>query len=144
MFSSTDTELEFALVTMRSGRPSPLTSAAATETGKFPVPKVCWAAKLGIVRARGRQVDEHPDRVLTIAGKDDVRPAITVHVRRSHRVGRFAGGKETRAAKLAAVAPGAVVFNSTDTVLSKMSATTRSGRPSPFTSAVVTEIGWRQ
>ena len=28
--------------------PSPLTSATVTESGRLPVAKVCWAAKLGV------------------------------------------------------------------------------------------------
>ena len=45
------------------------------------------------------------------------------------------------AAKEGVVAPGAVVFSSTDTVFELSFATTRSGLPSPFTSAAVTESG---
>src|SRR5260370_445201 len=44
-------------------------------------------------------------------------------------------------AKEGVVAPGAVVFNSTDTVLSVALATTRSGLPSPLTSATATATG---
>src|SRR4051794_35171044 len=72
---------------MRSGRPSPFTSAAATENGLVPAPKLVGPAKVGVV------------------------------------------------------APGAVVFSSTDTVPEPVLATRRSGRPSPFTSATATEIG---
>ena len=39
------------------------------------------------------------------------------------------------------MAPGAVVFNSTDTVFELMFATIRSGLPSPFKSAAVAERG---
>ena len=67
--------------------PSPFKSAAVTETGKLPVARVCWAAKAGVV------------------------------------------------------APGAVVFSSTDTVLATRFATIRSGLPSPFKSADATECG---
>ena len=45
------------------------------------------------------------------------------------------------AAKEGVVAPGAVVFSSTDTVFEPSFATIRSGLPSPFTSAAVTERG---
>ena len=72
---------------MRSGLPSPLTSATATESGSTPVAKVCWAAKEAVV------------------------------------------------------APGAVVFSSTLTLLLPALATTRSGLPSPLTSATATETG---
>ena len=67
--------------------PSPFTSAAFTECGPEPVAKVCWAANEGVV------------------------------------------------------APGAVVFSSTDTVFDPKFATIRSGLPSPFNSAAVTERG---
>ena len=45
------------------------------------------------------------------------------------------------AAKLGVVAPGAVVFKSTDTVLESVFATTMSGLPSPLRSAIDTEAG---
>ena len=51
MLSSTETELSFKFATIRSGLPSPLTSAAVTELGKFPVAKVLWPAKLGVAAA---------------------------------------------------------------------------------------------
>src|SRR5262249_21246473 len=87
VFSSTDTVALRLLATRRSGRPSPLTSPTATELGLLPVAKVCWGAKDGVV------------------------------------------------------APGAVVFSSTDTVALKVLATRRSGRPSPLTSPTATELG---
>ena len=46
VFISTDTVLG-PLATARSGRPSPLRSATATEMGSLPTAKVCWAAKAG-------------------------------------------------------------------------------------------------
>src|SRR6185295_12772710 len=87
VFSSTDTLPEVWLATSRSGRPSPFTSAAATETGLLPAAKLVGPLKVG------------------------------------------------------GLAPGAVVFNSTDTLAELKLATSRSGRPSPFTSATATEIG---
>src|SRR5262245_27018383 len=44
-------------------------------------------------------------------------------------------------AKDGVVAPGAVVFSSTDTVALRLLATRRSGRPSPLTSPTATELG---
>jgi hypothetical protein len=44
-------------------------------------------------------------------------------------------------AKLGIVAPGTVVFSSTDTALGPPRPTTRSRRPSPFTSAADTDTG---
>src|SRR5947209_826167 len=88
VFSSTDTLRSFWLATSRSGRPSPFTSATATEIGPLPTPKLVGPAKVGVV------------------------------------------------------APGAVVFSSTDTLLPALKlATSRSGLPSPFTSAAATEDG---
>src|SRR5262245_3157797 len=52
--------------------------------------------------------------------------------------GRVAVAKVVGAAKLGAAAPGAVVFSSTDTVLSTLLVTARSGLPSPLTSAAAT------
>jgi hypothetical protein len=48
VLSSTDTVLPSLFATIRSGLPSPLTSAAVTESGPVPVVKVCWAAKLSV------------------------------------------------------------------------------------------------
>src|ERR1022692_3360619 len=45
VFSSTDTVSSPLLTTTRSGLPSPLTSAIATETGDNPVAAVLWVAK---------------------------------------------------------------------------------------------------
>ena len=52
---------------MRSGLPSPLMSAAATETGSLPVAKVCWAAKVGVV-APAAVVFSSTDTVLSKLG----------------------------------------------------------------------------
>src|SRR5262249_42613229 len=45
VFKSTDTVLSSRLATTRSGLPSPLTSASATDLGLLPVAKVTWEAK---------------------------------------------------------------------------------------------------
>ncbi len=49
VLSSTETVSSPSFATIRSGLPSPLTSAAVTENGTVPVAKVCWVAKLGVV-----------------------------------------------------------------------------------------------
>ena len=49
VLSSTDTVPESSFATIRSGLPSPLMSAAVTESGSLPVAKVCWVAKVGVV-----------------------------------------------------------------------------------------------
>src|SRR5262249_60314424 len=63
VFSSTDAVLEPKLARRRSGRPSPLTSAAATEYGLRPVAKVCWVAKEAAV-APGAVVFSSTDTVV--------------------------------------------------------------------------------
>ena len=104
---------------MRSGRPSPFRSAAVTESGTLPVAKVCWAAKEGVV-APGAVVFSSTDTVFdAVVGDDEVGLAVAVHVRRPPRsAGSLPVAKVCWAAKEAVVAPGAVVFSSTDTVLS--------------------------
>src|SRR6476661_4351756 len=62
-FSSTDTVVELELATSRSGRPSPFTSAAATEPGALPAPKLVAAAKLGTA-APGAVVFSSTDTVV--------------------------------------------------------------------------------
>jgi len=49
VLSSTDTVLLFWFAAIRSGLPSPLTSATVTENGEASVAKLCWVAKLGVV-----------------------------------------------------------------------------------------------
>ncbi len=62
--SSTDTVLSLSFATIRSGWPSPLRSAAVTETGKVPVLNFCWVAKLGVV-APGAVVLSSTESVLS-------------------------------------------------------------------------------
>ena len=87
-----------SLATMRSGRPSPFTSATTTESGALPVAKVCWAAKLGVV-APGAVVFSSTDTVLRIGtvGDDEVggRPSPFRSDTR-HRSGIAAGGEGLR------------------------------------------------
>lgn len=86
MLSSTDNVLSLSFATIRSGSPSPLTSATVTEAGLLPAAKVCGVPKL------------------------------------------------------IALEPGAVVLSMTETVPDGFwFAAIRSGRPSPLTSAIVTE-----
>ena len=79
--------------------------------------KVCWAAKLGVA-APGAVVFSSTDTVLRVSVRDEqVGLAVAVQVRRRHRDGTLPVAKVCWAAKLGLVAPGAVVFSSTDTVL---------------------------
>src|SRR5437879_675927 len=48
VLSSTDTVLAIGFMTIRSGLPSPLTSAAVTKPGTLPMSEGCWVAKLGV------------------------------------------------------------------------------------------------
>src|SRR5271168_4657778 len=66
VLSSTDTVLPLSFATIRSGLPSPLISAAVTETGPLPVAKVCWVAKLGVL-APGAVVLSSTDTVLPLS-----------------------------------------------------------------------------
>ena len=121
--------------------PSPLTSAAVTETGSLPVAKVCWVAKLGVV-APGAVVLSSTDTVLS-ARFATIRsglpsPLMSAAVTES---GSLPVAKVCWVAKVGVVAPGAVVLSSTDTVLPPKFATIRSGLPSPLISAAVTENG---
>ena len=141
VFSSTDTVAELWLATIRSGRPSPLTSATAAERGKPPVANVCWEAKLGVPLI-GASVFSTTDTVL------EPRFAVAMSGRPSpftspttRELGPLPVAKVCCAAKLGVVAPAAVVFSSTDTELELPLATARSRRPSPFTSFNTIEVG---
>ena len=86
------------LATTRSGLPSPLTSAVATELGRCPVAKVCWVAKGTRVAPRRRRVQQHRHRVAVVVGDDEVGLAVAVDVRHRH------GGRESPPAKVCWVA----------------------------------------
>src|SRR5262249_5815134 len=139
--SNTDTLRELLLTTSKSGRPSPLTSAAATDWGRLPVAKVCWGSKLGGV-APGRVVFANTDTVPegSVGASRSGRPSPLASAATTE-TGRLPVAKVCWSAKLGAVAPATVVFSSTDTVAELWLATSRSSRPSPLTSAAVTEAG---
>ena len=146
VFNSTDTVLELALATIRSGRPSPFTSSSATDTGPLPVAKVCWGAKLGVV-APAVVVFKNTDTVLELALATirSVRPSPFTSPSATE-VGALPVAKVCWAAKLGATTIGVSVFSSTETVvpcvvLVPKSATARSGRPSPLKSPSATEMG---
>ena len=142
VFSSTDTVSSVEFATIRSGLPSPLTSAAVTECGSLPVAKVCWAAKQGVVAPGRRRVQQHRHRAAAAIRDDQVGLAVAVDVGRRHRApDRCRWRKSAGRRRRGWWRPGAVVFSSTDTVLSFEFATIRSGLPSPLTSAAVTEDG---
>src|SRR5271166_3871509 len=141
VFSSTDTVPEYKLATMRSGRPSPFKSATATERGSTPVAKVCWAAVLGVVAPAAvvfSSTDTVSEPKLATMRSDLPSPFKSATATDS---GALPVEEVGWAAKLGVVAPAAVVFSSTDTVLEPKLATMRSGLPSPVTSATATESG---
>ncbi len=141
VLSSTETVLSPSFATIRSGLPSPLTSAAVTEAAAPPTAKVCWVAKLGVV-APGAVVlsstETVSSRAFATIRSGMPSPLTSAAVT---ECGPLPAAKVCWVAKLAVVAPGAVVLSSTESVPSNSFATIRSGLPSPLTSATVTEIG---
>ena len=116
VFSSTDTVLRPTFATIRSGLPSPLMSATATERGWMPVAKVVWAAKEAVV-APAPSCSAAPTPCRRVVVRDDqVGLAIAVDVRRRHEYGMLPVAKVCWGAKEGVATPGAVVFSSTDTV----------------------------
>src|SRR5262249_17805346 len=125
LFSSTDTVLEAALATAKSGRPPPLRSPSATERGSMPVAKVCWPAKPGVVDPAAvgfGSTDTGLEEWLATGGWG--RPSRLMSPTATEN-GALPVAKACWAAKLGVVAPAAVVFSSTDTVLEAALATAR-------------------
>jgi hypothetical protein len=129
------------LATIRSGLPSRFTSLALTETGSTPVAKVCWVAKLGVA-APGAVVLSSTETVLLLKFAT-IRSGLPSPLMSEAvtEAGSRPVVKVCWVAKLGVAAPGAVVLSSTDTVSPLKFVTTRSGLPSPLTSAVITEYG---
>src|SRR5262249_39714727 len=133
VFSSTDTESAWGtldkagswLTTTRSGRPSPLTSPSATDLELVPMAKSWWEAK-DRDESPGAVVFSSTDTVWSSTLKEIrsggpsplTSPSATELTICSPVQGVAPVAKSWRGAKVGAVAPGAVVFNSTDTVLS--------------------------
>ncbi len=116
VFSSTPTFLSEELATRRSGLPSPLTSPNAAEKGLLPVAKVCWAAK-----------EDVADPGAVVFSSTPTVPSPSLATRRSGLPSPLTSPTATETgfppvakvcwgAKEGAVAPGAVVFSSTDTL----------------------------
>ena len=91
VLSSTDTVLEnvptLKLATIKSGLPSPLTSAAFTEDGSWPPAlNACWVAKLACGATPERVcVEQHRHRVDVVIRDDQIRQAVSIHIGRRHR-----------------------------------------------------------
>ena len=137
--SSTET-FPASLAVIKSGLPSPLTSAVVTEYGALPAPKVCWVAKLGVA-APGTVVLNNTEIVLSFL-LATIRSGLPSPLRSAvvTQSGRSPVAKVCWVAKLGVAAPGVVVLSSTETVLLPAAlAAIRSGLPSPFTSAAVTD-----
>src|SRR5262249_53585107 len=114
-------------------------SPNAGNAGRVGVAKSWWAAKEAVV-APGAVVFNSTDSVAEPGTSRSgwpsplTSPTATAKIPAAVVVATLCG-----AAKAGAVAPGAVVFNSTDTLLVKRLATTRSDWPSPLTSPNATE-----
>jgi hypothetical protein len=141
VLSSTETVESKKFVTIKSGLPSPVRSAAVTEVGLLPVAKVFWVAKLGVA-APGAVVLSSTETV-SLSSFATIRSGMPSPVRSVAvtEVGLLPVAKAFWVAKLRVAAPGAVVLSSTETVSLSSFATIRSGTPSPLRSAAVTEIG---
>ena len=121
--------------------PSPLTSTAVTEIGWLPVAKVCWVAKEAVV-APGAVVFSSTDTVFEKSFAT-IRSGLPSPFRSADvtEAGSLPVAKVCWAANDGVMAPGTVVFSSTDTVFPLSFATIRSGLPSPLRSAAVGEAG---
>ena len=128
------------LAPARSGLPSPLRSPTATDTGPVPVVKSCLAGKSWRGRP-GAVVFNSTDTVLELVRHGQVGLAVAVEVPHRHGVRGRARGEGLAGRKGWRGRPGAVVFNSTDTVSESEFATARSGLPSPLRSPTATEYG---
>ena len=144
VFSSTDTvcvvfvgDDEVGLAVAVHVRRSPRKSGS-----NCPWRRSAGLAKVGVLATRRRRVQQHRHRVRRRSSR---RSGRACHRRSrpppSRRPGPLPVAKVCWAAKVGVVAPGAVVFSSTDTVFESQFATIRSGLPSPFKSAVVTDWG---
>ncbi len=140
VFNSTETLLELTLALARSGRPSPLKSPTATEYGCCPCQRPAggqsWRGRPG----RGR-IQQHRDGVGTTVGAGQVGLAIAIEIAHRHSKRPAARAKGLLGGKRGAAAPGAVVFNSTETVLELTLALARSSLPSPLKSPTATDRG---
>src|SRR5579885_3532517 len=141
VFSSTDSVFEFWFATIKSGLPSPFTSALVTELGALPAAKVCCPLKVAldapgaVVLTSTETLPLLASATITSGRPSPLRSAALTEL------GALPVANVCCAAKLGVAAPGAVVLSSTDTVLSRRFATIRSGLPSPLTSAAATERG---
>src|SRR5262249_27970035 len=130
--------------TARSALPSPFKSAIATEIGLPAQAKSTWVANDGVA-ARGAVVFNSTDTLaerLSATARSS-RPSLL----RSPIATKTGFGpltlpmvKSTFGAKIGIVAPGGVVFSSTDTVPACELLTTRSGLPSLLRSPTATEL----
>ena len=142
VFISTDTLLSLEFLTIRSGLPSPFTSATVTDSGPRPVGKVCWGAKLGVVApgavvlSSTEIVSPVPNPVFATIRSGLPSPFTSATVRDFELLPAI---KFRACAKLSV--PMVVVFRNTDMSLLTVFAAIRSGLPSPFTSATVTDSG---
>ena len=118
VLSSTETVLLLKFGMIKSGKPSPLTSATITDDGPPPVAKVFCVAKLGMA-APGAVVFSSTETVPSVKFAT-IRSGLPSPLRSAAvtQIGSTPVAKVLCVAKLAVVAPGAVVFSSTETVSS--------------------------
>ena len=143
VFSSTDTLLSPWLATTRSGLPSPLRSATATERGvRSRWRRSALGGEGGRGRSRRRRVQQHRHRGGAVVGDDEVGLAVAVEVADRHGVRRLSRWRSPPWWRRRAWSRPAPSCSAAPTrVLSPRLATTRSGLPSPLRSPTATEIG---
>ena len=121
------------LATTRSGLPSPLRSATATEE-VAPGGEVRWAAKEGVV-APASSCSAAPTHCWRYVGDDEVGPAVAVEVGDGHGVGPEPAAKVAGWRRWALAPRHRRVQQHRHRVVELRLATTRSGLPSPLRSA---------
>ena len=153
VLSSTETVSSCGFATIRSGLPSALTSAAVTEADCNHASKTCAEAKLAVVApgtvllSNVETVPVQPFATITSGLPSPLRSAAVTEpgAQSGDDIGDVL--KMAAGSKLNVVAPGAVLFRNTEIVPcwsvaeTIRLAVTRSGRPSPLKSAVVTDVG---
>jgi len=141
VFKNTETVVSLRFGTARSGLPSPLRSPIKTDSGPVPVVKSVLAENEGVgtpIAVVFNNTETVPE--VTFATARSNLPSPLKSLTESDR-GPVTTGKSVLAENEGVVAPGAVVFKNTETVLDTLFGTARSGKPSPLKSAMGTEYG---
>jgi len=141
VFKNTETLVELALATAKSGLPSPLRSPIETDTGVFPVVKSVLAEKLG-VDAPGVVVFKNTETLVEFwlaVAKSGLSSPLKSPIKTER--GLVPVVKSVLTEKLGVEAPGVVVFKNTETLFELKLVTVKSDLPSPFISPMEMEIG---